>query len=470
MQFGVTVILSRLLTPSEVGIFSITAVFIGISHVFRDFGVSNYLQQEKDLTPEKMRSALGLLITTSWIIAGVIYFASNYVAGYYQQPGIGQVMRVLSISFALLPFASFFYALLSRDLQAGKQAIVNVISTIAYAVTCITLATLGFSYMALAWANVANIAVTILVYTQLRPKGVSLIPSMRGWRRPIKFGSGSIVGNLIDQAYTSIPDLFLGKLSGPHSVGLYSRANGLVGIFLQIAGPTVNYNALPYIASNHHANVPLGPLLAKSTSYLTGFAWPAFIVTAIFAEEIIRVLYGKTWVEAAPLVLIICTANAGRIGYSLCSASLTAIGRPYLSAISSGMASLARIALIYLLGARDIFTFAIALCIADLLTTPVSALLMSKYLGYTIRMSIAAHLPSLKVSIFCLTAAYALKMALPSTWPDIIKMALVGITVGLTWLSGIIYFKHPLQEELPALFTRILPLWLSNKINPLIKI
>ena len=399
MQFGVTVILSRLLTPAEVGIFSITTVFIGIFHVFRDFGVSNYLQQEKDLTPEKMRSAMGLLVTSSWLIAAVIYLASDSVAAFYGQPGIGSVMRTLTISFALLPFASFFYALLSRELQAEKQAIVNILSTITYAVTCISLASMGFSYMAMAWANVVNIAVSILIYIPLRPKGISFIPTFRGWAKPIRFGGGSIVGRLVEQAYNSIPDLVLGKFSGAHSVGLFSRANGLVGIFLQIAGPTVNYNALPYIASNYHAQVSLGPILAKSTSYLTGIAWPAFILIGIFAEEIILVLYGKTWLEAAPLVLLLCVASAGRIGYSLCQTALTAIGRPYLSIVYSGIGVLARIALIYAFGARDIATFVLGLCLADLLATPVAAWLMARYLGYTIRMSITAHAASFKVGL-----------------------------------------------------------------------
>ena len=56
-MFLVSLVLARLLTPAEVGIFSMTAVLIGIAHVFRDFGVSAYLLQEKDLTPEKIRSA-----------------------------------------------------------------------------------------------------------------------------------------------------------------------------------------------------------------------------------------------------------------------------------------------------------------------------------------------------------------------------------------------------------------------------
>ena len=468
LQFGVTVILSRLLTPGEVGIFSITSVIIGIAAVFRDFGVSNYLQQEKSLTPEKIRSALGLIITTSWILAAFVYFASDYVAAYYGQPGVGQVMRVLTISFVLVPFASFFYAILSRDLRADKQAVVNVVSAIVYATTCITLAYQGFSYMALAWANVANISITILLYILMRPRGIQYIPSFHGWKKPLKFGSGSILGNLINQAHSSIPDLMLGKMSGPHNVGLYSRANGLVGLFNQIAGPTIHYSALPYIANNHHQNASLGPLLAKATSFLTGFAWPAFIFTALFPQEIIKILYGESWLDAAPLVTILCIAGAGRISYSLCAPALTAIGRPSLSAISFGVATIARIGLIFLFGANDIWTFAMALCIADIITLPVPAILMSRYLGYSMRMSLSSHIGSLKVAATCLLTLGILKATMPAEWADISKLILAVISLMITWFLSIIYFRHPIKNEFPLLIQRVFPNKLAGHLNNLL--
>jgi len=457
VQFGVTLVLARLLTPAEVGIFSITSVVIGLAAVFRDFGVSSYLQRERDLTPQKIASALGLLLTTSWLLAAGIYLASDSVAAYYGQPGIARVMRVLTLSFCLLPFASFFYSLLSRDLNAGKQAIVNAAGTLVYALTCITLAYRGHSYMALAWANVANIGATIVVYLLLRPAGLRLLPSLRGWGRPVRYGTGAILSNLINYVHGAIPDLVLGKLSGPYSVGLYSRANGLVGIFQQIAGPTINYNALPYIAAHHHANEPLAPLLSKATSYLTGLALPAFAVTAVFARDIITVLYGAKWLNAAPLVPILCASYAIRIGFSLCPAALMAIGRPYLSALTSGAAVLTRIVLIALFGAHDVLTFAWALVVADLIAIPVPALLMATYLRYSVRLSAAAQLPSIVLGLVCAAVALGLRASLPEQWPDLARLAIVGLVLAPTWLAAVLLLRHPLRAELPALPARRQP-------------
>jgi O-antigen/teichoic acid export membrane protein len=464
IQFVVVMILSRLLNPSEVGIFSITSVFISILSIFRDFGVTSYIQREKDLTVEKTRSALGLLLTSSWLLAAILYFSSGMVADFYHQPGIGEVMRVLTISFFLLPFASYFYALLARNLQSGRQAIVNIISTVTYAITCVSLAYLGFSYMALAWANVVNIAVTILVFVCVCPPGTPFIPSFRNLRSPIRFGSGAILGNLINQANAAVPDLVLGKLSGPHNVGLYSRANGLVGIFQLIAGPTINYHAVPYIARQHHAGEPLGPILAKSVGYLTCLAWPVYIVTAAFAAPIIHVLYGAKWVEAAPVVVFICIQAATRVGFSLCEPALLAVGKPYLSALSSGAGLVVRLVLVLLLGANDVVMFAAALCIADLLVLPVPAILMARHLGYSYALAFASFLKSAKVALLCLAVVLGLKAVLPDQVPALLVVILLGLVTPASWVLGIILFRHPIAEEVPAFLRTILPAPLAGRI------
>lgn len=462
IQFGVTVVLSRLLTPAEVGIFSITIVVTGIAAIFRDFGVSSYIQREKELTPEKIRAALGLLLTSSWVLAALIYLTSGYVADFYAQTGIQAVLKVLSISFLLVPFASFFYALLARNLEAEKQAIVNAVGTVSFATSCILLAWLDFGYMAMAWANVINIASTIIAYIPLRPRGTPCVPAFRNWGPQLRFGAGAILGGLIDRIYNSIPDLVLGKVSGPHDVGLYSRANGLVSIFQQVAGPTINYNAVPYIAKHHHSEQPLAPIISKATSYLTGLSWPAFIITALFAEEIIRVLYGSQWIAAAPIAVYLCIQAAFRMGYSLSGPAMTAIGKPYLSALLAGFAILARIALLLWLDAKDLVTFAAALCLADLISLAAPAVVMSQQLKYSLRNAIDAHMPSLKLGICCLVVALILKAAMPTTWPDITKLLLVGTSVVTIWLFGVVKLNHPLSEELPALARRLLPARFSD--------
>jgi O-antigen/teichoic acid export membrane protein len=451
VMFALTLVLARLLTPDDIGVFSVTVVFINVVAVFRDFGAGPYLVREKDLTPEKIRSVLGLLLATSWVLAVALVLASGPIAAYYRQPAIADVLHVLTLSFLLVPYASVLSSLLMRDMQAGKTAIVTAASTAVYAATCLLLAWLDFGPLALAWANTANLVTNIIGFYLVRPAGTPLRPAFHGWREPMRFGRGAIAGNLLTVTHAALPDLVLGKVQGTHEVGLYSRANGLVGLFQQVVGPAISYNALPFISQHHHASTPLAPLLARTTSYLTGLAWPAYLVIGVFAEPIVRLLYGPTWVEAVPLVPILCVAAAVRIGYSLSQPALLAIGRPYLMALSVGSNLAARVLMLWWLGSADLWTFALALCIADVVSLPVPAWLMARHLGFPLRASLAAHGHSLAVTLACAGTAWLLSAGLPAHWPPAATVPVVSLGCGLTWLAAVIALRHPLREELERL-------------------
>jgi uncharacterized membrane protein len=97
------------------------------------------------------------------------------------------------------------------------------------------------------------------------------------------------------------------------------------------------------------------------------------------------------------------------------------------------------------------------LLIADLITAPVPALLMARYLGYTVRQSFGAHVPSLLVAGVCAVVALALEFFLPQSWPDVVRLVLVGLVLTPTWIASVLLLRHPLRDELPALLGKILP-------------
>jgi O-antigen/teichoic acid export membrane protein len=456
VQFVVTLVLARLLTPSEIGIFSIAAVAINLAGVFRDFGVQNYLQQEKSLTPEKIRSALGLLLATSWLLALLVYLVRWPVANYYSEPGIASLMAVMAISFLLVPVASFFHAILSRDLQAGKQAVVHAVSTAAYATTCLTMAYNGFSYMSLAWANVANLAFTILAYLYFYDRSFPLLPSLTGWRAPIRFGVGSAISNLASQANNSLPDLVLGKIHGAHTVGIYSRAQGFIGIFAQVAGPTLNYIALPYLSRSHHDNQPIGYILDKATRYLTVIAWPFFIGMALNAGDLILMLYGTQWSEAVPIAVVVALHAALRLSVQMHQPALIAIGKPLVAAIPAVINFALRLAFVFAFGMDSILHFAIAICVADILGLIAPLVLMSKHFGFSFARAGGIFLQALAFSVLFAAVAVAVKYLLPLDWSVYARVLVTLASLSVAWLVLIFATRHPLASEirrmLPARF------------------
>lgn len=453
VNFLVTVALARLLSPHQIGIFSMAAVLVAIAQIFRDFGVSSYLQHEKELTPEKIRATSGVLVVSSWTIAALLYIVAPVAARYFEQPGVRQVVEVLALGFVFIPLGAITHALLTRELRAKEQAYVNVVGTTAYAGTSIALAMLDFGYMSMAWANLVNIIVTGLAYIPFRPAYAPWLPSMHGWKKVTHFGASAVAGNVVGALNNALPDFLLGKWSGPHDVGLFSRANGTSNVFMQVAGPTVNYAVLPHLSKTYHDGHSLADQLSKATAYLTVLAWPALLLTAMFSKEIIHLLYGDKWLECVPIVRITCLSAAVAIAVQFTCTALTAIGRPQLAIIPNAALLLVRVLCIHITYDGTLFNFALGMLWGGIAAAPVYLFLQQRALNFGMSEYLQSLAKSFVVCGFVGAAGLVLEYILPAPWRAWQTLFVVIIVCTPVWVYAVRKIKHPFWAEIQQIWT-----------------
>jgi O-antigen/teichoic acid export membrane protein len=448
-HFGLSIVLARLLTPSEIGIFSITAVFVGFAQVFRDFGVVSFIKRQKSLDPEVLRAAIGVLLTSSWIIAAALYFSTNLIATFFKQPGVKDIMPILALGFVFIPFGSIPQAVLARNVDVAKTTLATALSTVVYITTCITLAKLGFSYMSMAWANLAGIVTSGIALTLMMPKGLPFLPSLKGWKTVINFGAGAMAASSLKALDTAIPDLLLGKLSGPRQVGIYSRANSTVNILNTVTSPTINYFALPYLAKAHHDGHDLSLDISRTVGYLTGFMWPALVVTSLMSDDIIMFLYGPAWRDSAIVVPWLCAVCSIQICFAIVQPALTAMGRPYLSAVPVALVLVVKITLALFLFDGTLISFARAVAIAETVSIPVYIYITTKHVNMGWRAWWQAVRGSTLVSFVILMQGMLFDRWIFASVLSPFFSLLIAMTWLLPgWFIAIIYLKHPLLAEL----------------------
>lgn len=460
VQLLVTIVLARLLSPDEIGIYSMTAVMVSMAHIFRDFGVASYLQREKELTSDMVGAAFGVLIASSWSIAVGMYLVSGLAADFFRQPGIESVMKVLALGFLFIPFGSITHSLLIRDYRAKDQMLAYVTGTTAYAVTAIGLAYLDFGYMSMAWANLANIVATALGYAPYRPKIAPLLPRLRGWGKVVNFGAGAVLGNGLNTVNNAIPDMLLGKLSGPYDVGIMSRSISTPNLLNQLLGPTVNYAVLPFLSKAHHAGQALSIPLTRAVAYITAIMWPALAVTYVYAEPIIRFLYGTRWLECVPVVQQICMVFALAVPFGFNNAAYMAIGRPYLSTLPTALDVVVKGLGVWLLYDGTLASFAWALLAAGVFMYPVHTLLQRRFLAFERNAFLAAQSRSLAITVVCLGVAW-LAHGLTGRFNAFLELLVIALVAPAAWLTSLWVFNAPLKQEIEGVMLRI-PLFASR--------
>ena len=458
VQFLVSLVIARILSPAEIGIYSIAVVLVNIAHVFRDFGVSTYLQREDDLTEGKVRSAIGVAYAIAWTIALALLAGSNWAAQYFGYAEIKPVMQILAVTFLFIPFSSVALALLLRDYDARGIALGTLWGTLAHTVTSLTLALAGFGAASLAWANLANVAATGLCYLWLRPANMYYLPRLGDVGGIVRFGSGALFANLVKSVNDALPDLVLGKLGSARQVGLVSRANSTVHLFLYIAGSAMTFGSQTYLAKAHHAREPLEPILYRAIALVTAIGWPMLAVTAVAADEVIVGLYGPTWLAAAPAVVPLALMTAIELVFHYKVAAFNAVGRPYLASIPLMVTAGARVGLAVALFSGSIVSFGWALMLATLITAPVWLVLQKMYLGCRPGALARQLAPSAALALVAGLLAW-LSLSLADTLgiaSPLLRLMVLAVQVGLAWLVLLRWLSHPLYAELQLIQHKLL--------------
>jgi O-antigen/teichoic acid export membrane protein len=305
-----TLVLARLLSPEEIGIYSVGAALVGLMHALRDFGVTNYLIQEREVDQRKLRTAFTMTLVLSWFFALALVAGSGWAAEFYEEPGIQQIVWVMAANFALIPFGSPILALMRRDMKFGRLAAIQLANTVVNVSVSILLAALGFGFMSLAWASLAGVATTSGLAFLSQPHAFLLRPGLHEWRSVFAFGSYATANAMIGDIRQTAPDLIIGRLLTFEAVGLHSRAIGLLAIFNKLIFEGVQPVLLPAMSEKVRRGEDLRGVYLRALEYITVLHWPFLAFLALMADPIIRILLGEQWLAVAPLVQIYCGISA----------------------------------------------------------------------------------------------------------------------------------------------------------------
>lgn len=447
VNFALAVILSRLLSPDDIGVFSMSAVLISIAHTFRDFGVTSYLKREKDLTDQTIRTARGLLYITSWTMAVAMFWSAGFWAQFFNEPRVQEVVHVLALGFVFIPLGAIAQAIMGRELNVVQNTKVTLLSTLVYFAASVALALLGFEHMTMAWANLVNILVSGLAYNLFLHRRLPWIPSLRGWRNMVSFGTANILTALLKVINTSLPDLVLGRVSVASNVGLFSRATSTVNMVGKVIEPSINYFTLPYMARMYHATGNISQDYLRAGSIINSVLLPALAWVALMAHEIVLFLYGDQWLGAVPAIPWLCAAIGIRTLFTMSTRTVTGVGKPYAAVIPLLATIAGKVIAIALVFDGSLRSFALAIFVGEMTSIPFYLYLKAAYLKVDILQwaSDTAKIVAIVVAAMLLT-----KLILPADLPYFHSIGQFAIAfLSMTILSTIGYWmaKMPIADE-----------------------
>lgn len=326
VNFVMILCVSRLLTPSEIGIAVIGTGTMAIVLGLREFATADFLIRCSEVTSQDIRSAFTIILVLTTLIAAAVFVLAPWFAGLYGEPGLARFLRVLALAGIIEAAGLPVVGLLRREMAFGTLALITTTGAAVTAVSVIALALAGMGYMSFAYAGLAAAATTATLATFLRPVLAGFRPCLGSWRSVLAFGGYNGASFTINRLYESLPQLVLGQLLPASAVGLYNRASVVSDIPDKVILSSVLAVAFPALAEQRRNGRNLKASYLHAVSLVTVLYWPAQILLIILARPIVTVLLGDQWLAMVPVLQVMAVASIAWFPVVLTAPVLLAVG------------------------------------------------------------------------------------------------------------------------------------------------
>lgn len=308
IQLVSTVILARLLTPTEYGTLAMVTAVTAFAALFRDLGLSSAAIQKKGLTTAQQSNLFWLNVLMGIFLAIVVASSAPLIARFYNKPELVEVTLVLSLNFFLTSLGTQHGAMLVRSMQFGRDAVAKIAGSLATLTISIVLALKGYSYWSLVWGTVAGAMITTLLLIVLSPFRPGLPSRGSGVRELVGFGANVTAFNFVNYFSRNLDNILIGRFVGAGALGVYTRAYQLLMFpIVNLRGP-INAVAFPAMSQLQDQPKFLREYYLKITTLLAFLTMPLVSWMYLVSDSLIFYVLGPNWGEVAGVFRLLAIA------------------------------------------------------------------------------------------------------------------------------------------------------------------
>lgn len=309
IQMLSTIVLARLLAPSDFGLLAMVTAIVGVADLVRDFGLTGAIIQSKKMSDTVWRSVLWLSVALGIVGTIVIAACAPLIAALYNEDRLIVLTLAVAPTLLINSLCMPLQARVQKEMRFGLMAKIDVMSMLVGVVGSIIAAFLGWGVWSLiVLQGGALIYRFIALWVAARPKFGR--PRIAREVVPLVTTGGSIFGvQLLNYAARNLDNVIIGRQLGDGVLGQYSRAYSLFLLPLQQLNGPLGRVALPVLSSlqddgERYRRYIRGALLV--VGYLT---LPTFGVLAALSGPLVELLLGPQWTASATILSLLSIAG-----------------------------------------------------------------------------------------------------------------------------------------------------------------
>ena len=312
VSFIVTLVIARILSPSDYGVIAMVNVFIELADVIVASGFGSAVIQKKDADELDYSSAFYFQLVLSALTYIILFFSAPYIQRFYGKQYIllSSVLRILGLRLFLVALNSMQNAYVSKHMQYKKFFFATLSGTIISAFLGIVSAYQGFGVWALVIQYLSNSIINTLVLWITVEWHPVLKFSFYRLQQLYSYGWKLLATSLVDIGYQKLRDLLIGKIYSSADLAFYNRGTSFPSLIVSNINTSIDNVIFP-VMSNEQDNIEKVKAMArrsiKTSSYIM---FPMMMGMAVCAEPIIRLILTEKWLPAVPFLQIFCFVYA----------------------------------------------------------------------------------------------------------------------------------------------------------------
>lgn len=326
IQFITLIILGRLLTPDDYGVYGIMMIFIAVSDMLVDSGFGGALVYKKEVNQLDINTLFCVNVAVSIVLYMIIFISSPFIEIYYSITNLSLFLRVLGLSIILFALSQVQNALVIRNLEFKKSAIINVLATILSSVLAIYMAYNNYGVWSLIAQVIFNsLFVSLFLWTTSKTKlGFSF--SKGSLKFLWSFGSNLVCANILQTIVNNISTSIIPKIGNITQSGHFLQASKINYLPINILMVSVDKFSFP-ILSKEKELLRLKERARSMNKYFFLFFIPLFPLLSYCSYPLIHVILGPKWDSVSIYFSLLCWSGIGLLIQTLYRNIIKSLGK-----------------------------------------------------------------------------------------------------------------------------------------------
>lgn len=303
-----TILIARQLSPSDYGLVAMLSIFLIIAQVFVDSGFVEALIQKQDRTETDFSTTFWFNIGVALLVYIALLLFSPLIAGFYDEPLLGELLPWMALVFVINAFRTVQQAKLNIAMDFRRQAWISIIAISVSGGAGLWMAYNGFGVWTLVWQPLLQNFLNVLLLWISAGWMPSLVFSGRSFKNLFGFGSKLLMSRTLNAVYTQGSFLLVGKFFSPSAAGLYSQSTQMTSFIPAAISDVVARVAYPIECELQDNDKELQRRFFQMLRMTCFILFPLMMGIAALAEPAVRLLLTEKWLDAVPLMRILCFA------------------------------------------------------------------------------------------------------------------------------------------------------------------